>query len=356
MASENFHAAKESAGELVHKRYMKRALELAKLGAGSVSPNPLVGCVIVHDDRIIGEGWHKKYGGPHAEVNAIASVGDKSLLPSSTLYVNLEPCSHTGKTPPCADLLIQHQVKKVVVSNLDSNPLVAGSGIKRLRDAGIEVITDVLLEEGYSLNRRFFTYMENRRPYLILKWAQTADGFIARSNEGPRWISGEYSRQRVHKWRTEEDAVLVGSGTAVHDNPRLNVRNWTGRDPVRVVIDRHLSVPRQHHVFDGTQRTICFNLAKDESQSNLQFIKLQADNFVESVINSLYALKIQSVVVEGGRQVLDLFIHSGLWDEARIFISPQTFGEGIPAPDISGHLRLQEKLDNDWLKIYGPSK
>ena len=238
-----------------HETYMKRAMELAKNGSGQVSPNPLVGCVIVHDGRIIGEGWHKKYGGPHAEVHAIDSVEDKQVLRESTLYVNLEPCSHTGKTPPCADMIISHKLSKVIIANRDNNPLVAGRGIKKLRDAGIAVITDILSNEGQELNARFFTYMEKQRPRIILKWAETSDGFIARKNNDSKWISDEYSRQLVHKWRSEEDAVLVASGTAWHDNPSLSVRDWTGRDPVRIVIDRYLKLGPNQNLFNGKQQS-----------------------------------------------------------------------------------------------------
>lgn len=334
-----------------HETYMKRAMELAARGAGNVSPNPLVGCVIVHEGQIIGEGWHQRYGEGHAEVNAIAAVQNKDLLKDSTIYVTLEPCSHTGKTPPCADLIIQHQLKKVVIANTDSNPLVAGQGIEKLRKAGISVITDILSGEGHKLNRRFFTYMEKKRPRIILKWAETADGFIARKNHDSRWISDAYSRQLVHKWRSEEDAILVGSGTAWHDNPRLNVRDWSGRDPVRVVIDRYLKVSPKQHLFNRTQRTICYNLVKEEADINLSYIRLTETNILESLIADLYKQKIQSVIIEGGAQILKSFIKSNLWDEARIFTSPKTFGAGIPAPDIDGVLMQNQQLANDWLKI-----
>ncbi|HET9131456.1 MAG TPA: bifunctional diaminohydroxyphosphoribosylaminopyrimidine deaminase/5-amino-6-(5-phosphoribosylamino)uracil reductase RibD, partial [Terriglobia bacterium] len=218
---------------IMDEQLMRRCFDLALKGIGSVSPNPLVGCVITHNDEIIGEGWHKKYGGPHAEVNAIASVADQSLLPSATVYVNLEPCSHHGKTPPCADMLVAHRVKKVVISNVDSNELVAGKGIEKLRNAGIEVVTSILESEGRDLNRRFFTFMEQRRPYIILKWAQTTDGFMSRGSYDPSRISNELTQQLVHRWRSEEDAFLVGTQTAAVDNPKLNVREWTGRNPVR---------------------------------------------------------------------------------------------------------------------------
>ncbi|MGC1241400.1 MAG: bifunctional diaminohydroxyphosphoribosylaminopyrimidine deaminase/5-amino-6-(5-phosphoribosylamino)uracil reductase RibD [Chryseosolibacter sp.] len=338
-----------------HEAYMRRALELAYYGRGNVSPNPLVGCVIVHDGNIIGEGWHKKYGEAHAEVNAIASVADKNLLKESTLYVNLEPCSHQGKTPPCADLVIHHQLQKVVIANRDINPLVAGNGIQKLQHAGITVITDVLSKEAYDLNSRFFTYMQKRRPHIILKWAETADGFIARKNNDSRWISDAYSRQLVHKWRSEEDAVLVGSGTAWYDNPMLNVRDWSGRDPVRILIDRHLKVGRNQNLFNGKQKTICYNLVKEEAHPNLLYVLLKPEHFLESLIGDLYKRGIQSVIVEGGGQILNSFINLKLWDEARIFISPQQFKTGIPAPRLTGCLAETQKLDHDWLKIIQPS-
>ncbi|HOX82080.1 MAG TPA: bifunctional diaminohydroxyphosphoribosylaminopyrimidine deaminase/5-amino-6-(5-phosphoribosylamino)uracil reductase RibD [Chryseolinea sp.] len=335
--------------------FMHRALELAALGRGMVSPNPMVGCVVVHNDHIIGEGFHRQYGGPHAEVNAIESVEDKSLLKESTLYVNLEPCSHEGKTPPCADLLIHHNVKKVVVSNLDSNPLVAGEGIKKLRTKGIKVITGVLEKEGREFNRRFFTYIEKQRPYIILKWAETADGFIARENFDSKWISNEHSRQLVHKWRTEEDAVLVGSKTTAHDNPKLNVRDWTGRNPTRIVIDRFLKLSDRLHLFDKSQKTICYNLIKHEEHPNLSLIRLDEENFLENMMRDLTKLKIQSIIIEGGAQTLSHFIETNLWDEARTFISQKTFTKGIQAPVLHGNLVSHESILNDTLKIYHPS-
>jgi len=337
-----------------HEVWMRRAMELANNGAGKVSPNPLVGCVIVHNGRIIGEGWHQRYGEPHAEVNAIASVRDKSLLPESTLYVNLEPCSHTGKTPPCADLIVKHRLGKVVIANQDVNPLVAGKGIQKLRDAGIPVISDILADDGRRLNMRFFTWMEKKRPHVILKWAETADGFIARKNYDSKWISDDYSRQLVHKWRTREDAVMVASGTAWHDNPRLNVRNWTGRDPIRIVLDRYLKVGTHRHLFDGTQQTICFNTIQNTSKKNVEYVMLKSEAIIEEILAWLYRAKIQSVIVEGGAQLLTSFINAGLWDEARVFVSPLTFGQGIAAPRIKGTVEEIRKLRRDWLKIIRP--
>lgn len=336
--------------------YMQRAIELAKLGKGTVSPNPLVGCVIVCSDKIIGEGWHQVYGEAHAEVNAIHSVKDKNLLKQSTVYVNLEPCSHTGKTPPCAELLIQSSVKKVVIANEDSNPLVAGKGIKKLQEAGIEVIIGVLEKQGCELNQRFFTFIESERPYIILKWAQTADGFIARENYESRWISNEFSRQLVHRWRSEEDAVLIGTKTAAHDNPHLSVRDWSGRNPIRIVIDRFLRLPKTLHLFDKSQKTICYNLLKHEEYDNLIYIRLDEADFLDHLIHDLFKRKIQSLIIEGGALTLNLFIQSGIWDEARVFSSTRSFGSGIEAPILKGNLIAEESVIDDTIKIYRHGK
>jgi diaminohydroxyphosphoribosylaminopyrimidine deaminase / 5-amino-6-(5-phosphoribosylamino)uracil reductase len=329
-----------------------RTFELARLGSGSVSPNPKVGCVIVKDGLVIGEGWHQKYGHAHAEVTAVASVKDKSQIQGSTVYVNLEPCSHTGKTPPCADMLIEQKVKKVIVSNLDTNPLVVGSGLKKLTNAGIEVITGVLEKEGRELNKRFFTFHEQKRPYILLKWAQTSDGFIARSNYESKWISNEFSRQLVHKWRSEEDAVLVGTKTAAHDNPTLTVRDWSGRDPIRLVIDRFLRLSDRLNLFDGSVKTICFNLLKHEEHSKLSLVRLDEQDFLVSLVDYLAKEKIQSVMIEGGSLTLSMFINAGLWDEARVFTSPRLFHTGIQAPSIHGHLVTEDVIFTDTLKIY----
>jgi diaminohydroxyphosphoribosylaminopyrimidine deaminase/5-amino-6-(5-phosphoribosylamino)uracil reductase len=334
--------------------FMRRALELARLGMGHVSPNPLVGCVIVHNNLIIGEGWHKKYGEAHAEVNAVESVRDKSMLKEATVYVNLEPCSHTGKTPPCADMLIRHQVKSVVVCNLDSNPLVAGNGIKKLRAAGIEVITGIIEKEGRELNKRFFTFMEKQRPHILLKWAETSDGFIARENFDSKWISNEYSRQLVHKWRSENDAILVGAKTVFHDNPELTVRDWSGRNPVRVVLDRFLRLHEKVHVFDRSQQTLRYNLLKHEEHANLSLIRVEEDNFIQDVVENLYKRKIQSVLIEGGATTLQLFIDMGLWDEAKVFVSDKNFGKGIQSPRFHGNLIARESVFNDTLRTYQP--
>lgn len=330
---------------------MKRAIALAQKGRGSVSPNPLVGCVIVRDGKIIGEGWHQQYGGPHAEVNAVTSVRDQSQVKDSTVYVNLEPCAHFGKTPPCANLLVERQVARVVISTVDTNPLVGGKGIARLREAGIEVTTGVMEREGRELNGRFFTFMEKKRPYVILKWAQTQDGFIARANYESKWISNEHSRQLVHRWRSEEDAVLVGTTTAQYDNPQLTVRDWPGRNPMRIVIDRHLRLNRFGYLFDGKVPTICYNTVKSEDAGALKFTRIDDQDFISGMLDSMHRSNIQSVMVEGGSKTIQLFAASGLWDEARIFQSAQTFGSGVQAPVIDGVTLSEFNLSGDRLSF-----
>ncbi len=336
---------------------MRRALQLAELGRGNVSPNPMVGCVIAHGGRIIGEGWHRKYGGPHAEVNAVAAVANPALLPESTVYVTLEPCAHFGKTPPCADLLVAHRVKRVVVCNVDPNPLVGGKGLDKLRAAGIAVETGLLEAEGRLLNRRFFTFMEKKRPYVLLKWAETADGFIARADYSSKWISNAEARRLVHKWRAEEDAVLVGTNTALYDNPRLNVRDWTGDDPVRIVIDRFLRLPAGLHLFDQTQTTLCYNLLEDKASEYVQYVKLDdpEEGFLPAMLNDLYRRKIASVLVEGGAGLLNALLAAGLWDEARVFRSPVAFGSGIAAPVLRGGVTAhKEEIGDNTLAVYYP--
>lgn len=314
--------------------YMHRALELARLGLGLVSPNPMVGCVIVHEGRIIGEGFHRQYGGPHAEVHAVNAVKDQHLLAQSTVYVTLEPCAHFGLTPPCAALLARHKVKKVVVATVDPNPLVAGKGLDMLRQAGIEVTLGTLAEEATSLNKRFFTAIQLGRPYIILKWAQTADGFIARPNFDSRWISNALSRKLVHKWRAEEDAILVGKNTARYDNPVLNVRDWAGKNPLRVVIDHHLRLDQDLHLFDGTIPTICYNLHKHLESDMLSYVQLDEASFLPQLLQHLHGRAVRSLMVEGGATTLADFIDAGLWDEARVFNAPACFGSGIRAPQL----------------------
>ena len=270
------------------------------------------------------------------------------------MYVNLEPCSHFGKTPPCVDLLIEHKVKKVVIANLDTHPKVSGEGIKKLRTSGIEVITGILDKQGRELNKRFFTAVEKSRPYIILKWAQTADGFIAQANYESKWISNEYSRQLVHKWRSEEDGILVGTKTVFHDNPQLNVREWTGRNPVRIVIDRFLKLNNKLNVFDGRQLTIVYNLLKHEEHNQLILARVDEADFLPQLLQDLHKRGIHSVMVEGGAQTLKFFLDAGLWDEARIFSSPRTFQKGISAPVLQAKLSSTETVMNDTLFTYHP--
>ena len=330
---------------------MQRALELATNGRGNVSPNPMVGCVIVHDDKIIGEGWHNKFGEPHAEVNAINAVKDKSLLSDSIAYVSLEPCSHFGKTPPCADLLIQHQLKKVLIACADPNPLVAGKGIGKLNNANIEVAIGLLKKDSEKINIRFFTAFKKKRPYIILKWAETADGFVARENYDSKWISNEHSRKLVHKWRAEEDAIMVATNTVKYDNPQLNVRDWQGNDPVRIVIDKNLMLDKSLKLFKGNQPTICYNLIESKTKGNTSYVQIEEHNFLEALFSDLYSRKIQSVIIEGGAKLLQSCIDKNLWDEARIFISKLKFETGISAPIIKGEFQHSEDILGDELKI-----
>lgn len=322
------------------EQYMNRCMELALNGLGQTAPNPMVGAVIVADNRIIGEGYHRQCGEAHAEVNAIASVADKSLLKNSTLYVNLEPCSHFGKTPPCADLIIQHQISKVVISNVDPNIKVRGKGIEKLRNAGIEVITDVLKTQGEALNKRFFIYHRKNRPYIILKWAQSGDNFLdivryPTDAKRPTWITNEEARMLVHKWRSEEQAILVGTNTAFMDNPQLNVRDWTGKNPLRIVLDRRLRLPKNLNLFNKKIPTLVFTHREMEEQEdgNIEYMTLKQDSyFPENILGELYRRQIQSLIVEGGAKVLNAFLDAQLWDESRVFSGKKYFTEGISAP------------------------
>ena len=336
------------------ERFIKRTFDLAIRGLGKVRPNPLVGCVIVKDGTIIGEGWHQAFGGPHAEVNAVNSVKNKELLIGSTVYVNLEPCSFHGKTPPCAHMLADLEIGRVVISNIDPNPKVNGRGIELLKQKGMKVTTDALKNDGWVLNKRFFTYHERKRPYIILKWAQTADGFIARENYDSKWISNDFSRKLVHKWRGEEHAILIGRNTAHHDNPSLTTRDWHGNNPVRIVIDSQLKLDPHLALFDRSTPTICYNKIKSEVHENLSFIALGEGEFPILVLEDLYQRNIQSILVEGGSLILQSFINHGAWDEARVFTSEKIFGKGIKAPSIMGVLADSKIYRNDKLTIYTP--
>lgn len=321
---------------------MQRCLDLAIKGLGFVAPNPLVGSVVVHNDRIIGEGYHKEFGGPHAEVNAITSVKNPMLLPESSLYVNLEPCSHYGKTPPCTDTIIRHKIKKVFIGSVDPFDLVAGKGIARLRNNGCEVSVGLLKAACMALNKRFFTFHEKKRPFIILKWAQTTDGYIDTlrapdSKQKPAWITSENLRILVHKWRSEEPAIMVGTHTALADNPRLNVREWAGKQPLRIVVDRQLKLPKSLFLFDNSLETLVLNALTDKKEGKTTYLKLPFDGELVSLphlMHHLYEVGIQSVLVEGGQKLIESFVKNELWDEARVFSGPQFYGNGIRAPQV----------------------
>ena len=336
--------------------FMQRCFQLAQLGFGNVSPNPMVGAVIVHNGKIIGEGFHQKFGEAHAEVNAVNSVKDSSLLKESTIFVSLEPCAHHGKTPPCADLLVKHQFKKVVISCKDTFTEVSGKGIQRLQEAGIEVEVGVLEKEGRSLNKRFFTFHEQKRPYIILKWAQTKDGLMDKKrspNEtGIHWITQPSTKQLVHKWRSEESAILVGKNTAINDNPSLTVRNWTGSNPLRILLDSNLEVPVSAKLLDNFTKTIIFNTLKSEINTNNQYVQLESLS-PQSILNTLYNFKIQSIIIEGGFQTLNSFISENLWDEARVLTGDVEFQDGVLAPKLGDqYLISRSKVGSDRLEIF----
>ncbi len=337
---------------------MRRCIELAKNGLGTTYPNPLVGSVIVYDGKIIGEGWHKKSGEPHAEVNALNSVKNKSLLSKSTIYVSLEPCSHFGKTPPCSDLIIENEIPNVVIGTVDPNLKVAGNGIKKLIEAGAKVTIGVLEAECKELNKRFFTFHEKRRPFVILKWAESLDGFIApleilRNGQKPVWITNEFSRQLVHKWRSEEQSILVGTQTVIDDNPKLDVRDWTGNNPIRIVLDANNRIPKDSHVFDNQVKTIIFSKSiSPNNEENTIFEGIDFEqNLAQQILHTLHKLQIQSVIIEGGRQTLQTFIDENLWDEVRLFIGNKPFNLGIKAPIITFKNIEKHSIDNDKLII-----
>ncbi len=340
-----------------HLQYMQRCLDLAARGLGNVAPNPQVGSVIVHNGRIIGEGYHHRFGLAHAEVNAINSVSeeDKSLIPEATMYVSLEPCSHHGKTPPCADLIVHKQVKKVVIASKDPNPLVAGKGIEKLKQAGVEVVTDVMKNEADFINRRFMTFFIKHRPYIILKWAQSADGFIAPDEPKQVWLSSEASRRLVHQWRGEEQAILVGRNTVEIDNPELTVRLTSGKNPTRIVIDRSLSLSKGLKVFNDHASTIVYNQNKDAQDAHISYAQIDfSKNVLTQILSDLYQRQIQSVIIEGGAETLQHFVEEKLWDEARIFTSSFQLNSGKKAPLPAGKLLREEIIDRDKLQIILP--
>ncbi|WP_310556340.1 bifunctional diaminohydroxyphosphoribosylaminopyrimidine deaminase/5-amino-6-(5-phosphoribosylamino)uracil reductase RibD [Flavobacterium sp.] len=335
----------------IHEKYINRCIQLAKNGLVAAMPNPSVGAVIVFENKIIGEGYTSPYGGNHAEVNAINSVSDKTLLPKSTIYVSLEPCSHFGKTPPCCDLIIKHKIPNVVVGTLDTNIKVAGNGIKRLLDAGANVIVGVLEKECKASNKRFFTFHEKKRPYIILKWAESIDGLIApilrqaqedKKERKPVWITNSYSRQLVHKWRSEEQSILVGTQTVIDDNPKLDVRDWTGKNPTRIVLDQNNRISKESVIFDNYAKTLLID------SKIINFSK----NIAAQIVKYLFESNIQSVIIEGGSRTLQTFIDANLWDEARVFKGQVQFKEGTKAPTFKENLKSSTKIIDDELLIY----
>lgn len=332
--------------------FMERCIQLAKLGKGKVASNPLVGAVIVHDNEIIGEGYHEKYGFPHAEVNAVINVQDHSILPESTIYVSLEPCAHFGKTPPCALLLIEKKFKRVVIGSFDTFSEVNGKGIKLLEEQGIEVKLGVLETKCRELNKHFFCFHENKRPYITLKWAQSKDGFIDKEGK-QHWISSPETQSLVHKERSENQAILVGRKTVENDNPSLTVRAVKGNNPTRIVIDSNLQLGMSSKIFNEEAKTIILNLSKQDQQNNITWVKLKEINPV-SIIDSLYRMGITSVIIEGGKSTLQSFIDSQLWDEAMVITGNSILERGTPAPTFEGNLCKELNVFSDHIQIYKP--
>ena len=318
-----------------HESFMQRCVDLAYLGQGNVSPNPMVGCVIVKNGLIIGEGYHSEYGGKHAEIKAIESVIDQKEIENSTVYISLEPCVHHGKTPPCVHELINRKIKTAVIGSRDSNPIVGGKGIESLKRVGIEVIENILEEECRKLNKRFFTFHEKRRPYVILKWAQTSDGYLDKNREigekGVNWISSPESKVLVHKWRSEEQSILVGRNTIFNDNPSLTVREISGKNPTRIVIDSQLQLSKDVNIFSKDAPTLVFNRLKNDKIDGVEWIKI-SETSTKHILDELFKRNIQSVLVEGGSRTLQYFIIDNVWDEARVIVGDVKFGDGIKAP------------------------
>lgn len=342
-----------------HELYMRRCLELAANGLKAAMPNPSVGAVLVHNNRIIGEGYTSPYGGAHGEVNCVNSVlpENRHLIREATLYVSLEPCSHYGKTPPCCDLIIQQQIPNIVIGTTDPHEKVAGNGIRKLREAGKNVTVGVLEKECREFNRRFFTFHEKKRPCIILKWAESADGYLSpktKDSKKPVWITNSYSRQLVHKWRSEEMAIIVGTQTVIDDNPKLDVRDWTGLNPTRIVLDRTNRIGSEYAVKDCAVKSVFLTERADlESSKNLIYETISFDgNLAQTISDVLYKHNLQSVIVEGGLKTLQTFINANLWDEARIFKGITTFGEGTKSPSIGGTIIKKQMIVDDELLIY----
>jgi diaminohydroxyphosphoribosylaminopyrimidine deaminase / 5-amino-6-(5-phosphoribosylamino)uracil reductase len=339
-----------------HLIYMRRALDLASKGLGHVQPNPVVGCVIVHNDEIIGEGFHHRYGGSHAEVVAVQSVIRTDLIRESTMYVTLEPCAHYGKTPPCTELIIEKEIKKIVIGCKDPFEAVNGKGMEKLQNAGCDVISGILEKECHWINRRFFTFHEKKRPYIILKWAQSQDGFIdpprAKNQKGSIAVSSDFSRTISHKWRTEEQAILIGKNTALVDNPALTPRLYLGNQPLRILIDPKLEVPDTYQLFSDDHRTLVINEKKTGAEGTVLYHRISFKNFFTELFHALYEMQIQSVIIEGGQFTLQQFIDSGNWDEARVFTSDQVFVAGVHAPVFNFDFSDEIDSGNDKLRVY----
>lgn len=339
-----------------HAVFIQRCFDLAQRGIGHVAPNPLVGAVLVYDGKIISEGWHQKYGEAHAEVNCLKNVkeADKHLIEKSTLYVNLEPCSHYGKTPPCADLVIANKIPKLVFANTDPNPLVAGKGLEKLKKAGVEVLGPILEKEGAYLNKRFFTFQQQKRPYIILKWAQSKDGFINQTAGIQNWITGEEAKTLVHQWRFEEAAILVGSRTVEVDNPQLNNRLFPGENnPLRIVIDINADLDfSQYKMGNDKEPVLIFNTKISKKEGQLEWIKIDQNDFLQTLVQNLFERNIQSLIVEGGAYTLNQFIANDIWDEARVFTGTKLFKEGLEAPKLSTPFTDEYPVGKDQLSIY----
>jgi len=335
-----------------HKKYIRRCLELAQLGLGSAAPNPLVGSVIVYKKRIIGEGYHKLYGTEHAEVNAVNSVleNNKKYLPDSTIYVNMEPCCIYGNTPPCTDLIIKTKIPKVVIANIDKDERVSGAGVQKLEKDGIQVTCGVLESEAKEINRRFFTYFEKQRPYIILKWAETKDGFIAKNDSKQHWISNPISKYYSHKWRTEESAILVGSNTVLIDDPTLTARKWSGKNPLRVGTDNQGKFPKNLKIFDDSAKTVIYSIKKIDHPKYLPIEN--ESNSLKYILRDLHSKKVQSLIVEGGAKLLNAFVSKNYWDEARVFTGNTFFKNGIKAPSLEIAPISTSQIQDNQLSIY----
>ena len=337
----------------IHENFMNKCLKLAKKGRGKTSPNPMVGCVIVHNNKVIGEGYHEKYGHQHAEVNAINSVKNKNLLKESVLYVNLEPCAHHGKTPPCSDLIINNNIPKVIIGCKDSFIEVSGKGIEKMKRHNIDVKVGVLEKECLDLNKRFFTFHDKRRPYIILKWAKSKDNLIAPINQKEKfWMTSNSSKKLVHKWRSYEDAILIGSRTAKIDNPHLTVREIQGKNPIRIIINQNLNLPLDLNIYNDEAKTIIYNAIRNDQIKLNKFIKIDFNNLIKSVLKSLYKQKIQSLIIEGGAHTINTFIQQGIWDEARVFTANKNLKSGLPTPVIKKKPFSIKKIEQDIIEMY----